>query len=295
MMEGILKEYPQQIKLALKVKKKISKDFNKILVCGMGGSGIAGDVLSNLMDNVPVFVNKNYTIPKFIDAKTLAFVISYSGNTEETIAAYKEVKKKTKNVVVITSNGKLFKLHKDAVLVPQGLPPRTTLPFQLFAILKILNLKGNNCIKIIEKFDTKKALRLAKKLKGKTPVVYASDKYSSVVLRWKCQFNENSKTLSIANVFPEMNHNEIQAKFPKNFKVILLRDKEDHKRVKKRMDIFKTFVKDVEEVEIKGADYLSKIMYAVYFGDYLSYYLAIENKVDPFDIKIIEKLKKLLG
>lgn len=279
---------------------KIKGKVDKIIVCGMGGSGVSGRILQDYTDKIPIFVNKGYDIPSFVDENTLAVIISYSGNTEETISAYEKIKKKTKQNFIISSGGILSK-EKDVVKVPQGFPPRYALPFLFFSMLSVLNNSGiikkdfemEEIVKNLKDINLDAAKELAEKLVGGIPLVYAPHGYGSVAYRWQTQFNENSKVLAHSQVFPEHNHNEIEAKLSTNFKPIMLRDSEAHKRINLRMDVVSEMV-DSEQVVLKGASKLSKIFYGILFGDLVSYYLALELGVDPGSQDRIEALKKKL-
>lgn len=315
MLKEIL-ELPKQIKEGLELagKTKIRGEINNILICGMGGSGIAGDILKDVYTKKPVYIVKNYFIPEFIGKNTLAFIISYSGNTEETLSAYKEALKKKCRVIVITSGGKLLKLAKKKrnkiIKVPKGFVPRTALAYLFFPILKILynsKLIKNfdediedllNILKI-EEFKNK-AKDLAGCLLNRVPLIYTSNKFEAVALRWKTQFNENSKVYAYYNVFSELDHNEVVPYYRRNrdFFVILIEDDEDYYKIRKRMEITKRFIArntDTVELEVFGETPLAKIFATIHLGDLTSYYLAIKRKVNPVSTKIIEDLRRELG
>ena len=191
---------------------------------------------------------------------------------------YKQAKKKTKKLVIITSGGILGKV-KGAILVPEGLQPRFALAYLFFPMWRILNKNIKEVIKTVD--SVKNDLGIAKKLYNKLPVIYSSDGYYSVALRWKQQINEDSKRLAVANVFPEINHNEIESKY-KNAKIIFLKNK-DEKAIK--------YLKNVTEVKLKGESKLAKIFYGISLGDYVSLNLAKLNKENYLKYKLIEKLK----
>lgn len=288
-MLDILKKFPGQVKEAVELTRNIKiSGFDKILVCGMGGSGISGYILRDLID-MPVFISQSYEIPKFVDSKTLVFVISYSGDTEETISMYKKVIKKTKKIFVITSDGKLSK-GKNVILVPEGLLPRMALAYLFFPMLVILkNSKVVRCdledvLKALKKVKISKAKKIAKKLYNKIPVIYAPSNYFGLILRWKQSLNEYSKQLAIANVYPEFFHNEVEADYNK-FKVVLFVDKID-----KKIREFKKMVK-IHEVKLYGNSLIAKMFYGIYLGDFVSYYLARLNKKDPLKEENIDRLK----
>lgn len=313
-MLDLIEKFPDQIKEAVLLVDKIMVKgvVNHIIVCGMGGSAIPGDFLRDYLRdeiNVPIIVNRDYNLPKFVNEKSLIFVVSYSGNTEETLSAYNEAKKRGAKIVCITSGGKLGKLCKESILIPAGIPPRLALAYLFFPILMVLQSSGlirkqhksiEETINLLEKFDDKEAQRLARKLYKRIPVVYASEKYRSIAYRWQTQFNEDSKILAHHNVFSEMNHNEIEAYsdlIEDNVVVIMIRDKEDLAKIKKRMNLTADIIKKhvgVTNIDLKGKCFLAKMFYAIHFGDYFSYYLAKLNNVDMIRTDKIEDLKKRL-
>lgn len=297
-----ISNFPDYVKQGYSLDKgfKVKERVDKIIVCGMGGSGIAGNILQDCADKIPVFVNKGYDIPSFVDENTLAVIISYSGNTEETLAAYEKIKKRTKKRFIISSGGILGK-EKDVVNVPEGFPPRYALPFLFFSMLSVLNNSGivkkdfdiKEVIGNLKSIDIDDVKKLAKKLVGRIPLVYAPEGYGSVAYRWQTQFNENSKVLAHSHVFPEHDHNEIEAKLSSNFKPIMLRDSGAHGRINLRMGIISEMI-NAEQVILKGDSKLSKMFYGILFGDFTSYYLALELGVDPGTQDRIEALKKKL-
>lgn len=313
--EGMYNEialFSDQCKEAFSHNEKVKGSFDKIIICGMGGSAIAGDLLKHLID-MEVFVVRDYVLPKIIDKHTLLIAVSYSGNTEETISCLKESLGLDCKVAVITSGGKAEDIAKQNQLayvnVPKGHQPRAALSYLLFSLLRLLDNSKimdayddvNEAIQLIE--DNIEELRnigksIAEKCVFKVPVVYASDKMSAVAERWKTQFNENAKQMAFWNEFSEMNHNEIlgYTLAPNNFLAILLRDDKDNERIKKRMDISKELMSKVpvEEVYAKGNSLLARMIYLTLIGDWASYFAAIQNEVDPTPVEIIENLKKKL-
>ena len=314
-MLKVIEEFPQQCKTALELPKGmyVSGKVDRIVVCGMGGSAIGGDLLRAYMRNakIPVFVVREYKVPNFVDENTLVFAVSYSGSTEETISAFEDALKKKAKIVAVTSGGYLGQTAKKVVKVPSGLQPRAALGYLFFPMLGVLansnliDVKSNEAAEMLDtlsKTGEFKAVgeRISKTIGEKTPIIYASDALSPVAYRWKTQFNENSKVPAFHHAFPEMNHNEIvgyQGMGRSDFIAIFIKDKDDNERVKKRMDITKEIISsrvDVEEVFTKGEHLLSRLFSGIYYGDFASYYLALANKVDPTPVNVIENLKKKL-
>jgi len=268
------------------------KPYKNILVCGMGGSGFPGYLLRDLIET-PVVIAQSYTIPHYVTQDTLAFIISYSGNTEETLAMLKETRKRTKNIVLITSGGKLSQEKERKIIVPKGMEPRDALPYLFFPMWAIIKGKDvKETIQILKKISIADAHKLAKNLMKKFPIIYASAENGAIALRWKTQINEDDKTLAIANVYPEMNHNEVEADFKKTY-TIILRDPYDHPRIQKRMNLTKKHL-HAKEIHLKGKSKLARMLYGVYYGDLTAYYLASLYKKDPYAYVFIESLKKRL-
>ncbi len=310
-----IEDFPNQCKTALELPKgmSISGKFDKIVVCGMGGSAVGGDLLKAYMHDskIPVFVIRDYKVPEFVDENTLLFAVSYSGNTEETISAYQDALKKKAKIVTVTSGGFLANEAKKVIKVPAGLQPRAALGYLFFPVLGVLANSGIVDVKgkeidelfgILSKTDDFKTVgeRIAKKIYGKTPLIYSSTLFGPVAYRWKTQINENAKMPAFNHVFAELNHNEIvgyQMMNKGDWTAVFIRDKDDHDRIKKRMDITKEIISsrvEVEEIFTRGEGMLSKLFSSVYCGDFVSYYLALLNKVDPTPVSVIENLKKKL-
>ncbi len=314
-MLKVIEDFPHQCKTALELTKgmSVSGKFNKIIVCGMGGSALGGDLLKIYMhkSKIPVFVVRDYKVPNFLDENTLVFAVSYSGNTEETLAAFEEAQKKNAKIVAVTSGGDLAYKSKRVIKIPSGLQPRAALGYTFFPVLGVLvnsniievdNDEIQEMLDILSKTNEFKSAgeNIAKKIKSRTPIIYSSDFLGTVAYRWKTQFNENSKSPAFYHTFSEMNHNEIagyQTMGKDKFMSIFIRDKNDNERIKKRMDITKEIISskvDVEEVFTKGEFLLSRIFSGIYYGDFASYYLALANRVDPTPVTVIENLKKKL-
>ncbi|HDP69320.1 MAG TPA: bifunctional phosphoglucose/phosphomannose isomerase [Actinobacteria bacterium] len=335
-MLGALEGFPEQCEKAISIAHKLvvpvlSEKPDSIAILGMGGSGISGDIVKILLDDeldIPIFVNKGYDLPKFMNKNTLVFAVSYSGNTEETLSAFEQAISLGAFVVSITSGGELAKRARDrnlpVVLIPSGLQPRASLGYLLFPILVVLEKLGligtekDDTDKVIDHLeqarrelsvknplDKNRAKQLAKRLIGKVPVIYGSDGITGVAaLRWKCQLNENSKIPAFYNIFPELNHNEtvgweLLEEITENFFLILFRDEHDHPRIKKRMDITHSLIQEhfngVFEVRAKGESKLERIFSIIYLGDFVSAYLAIIEGVDPSPVERIRVLKEELA
>lgn len=313
---AVLEDFPAQCRNAMALPKgvTVSGEIGTVVVTGMGGSAIGGDFLKSFMrdTNVPVFVNRNYHLPNFVDKYTLVFAVSYSGNTEETLSAFNEAKERGAKTIAITSGGKLAELCEKTIKVPENFQPRAALGYLFFPILGVLHNAGianvkneelNETLKMVK--DTEKykdtAQELVKKIDDRIPVIYSSELLGPVAYRWKTQFNENAKIPAFYHLFPEMNHNELvgfAGMDRQKFVVIMIRDDQDDERIRRRMDICKELMEehvDVIEVHAEGKSLLARMISTSYLGDFTSYYQAIRNRVDPAPVDIITKLKDKLA
>jgi glucose/mannose-6-phosphate isomerase len=350
-MIELLEEFPQKMRDALRLGEDFSiptnfsltsasnsvtapgsaQNFKNIVVLGMGGSAIGGDLLSNYLtdeSSIPIVVNRGYNIPKFVDENSLVFAVSYSGNTEETISALKKCLEVKARVIALTSGGKFAVLSQEnnfpVIKVPAGIQPRAAISYLFFPILKALERLGlikEKCGEIEETFNIIQELskeygakstiknNLAKKvalsLYQHLPLIYGSEGLlEAVAMRWKTQINENSKWPCFWNVFSELDHNEIvgyemENHINRQVKIVYLQDKEGSLRVEQRREITREIIKDkVAEFIVcttKGKGKMARMYSLIYLGDLVSYYLAILNQVDPSPVACIEDLKKELA
>ncbi len=334
-MKKLLTDFPKQVEDAVRIGHEAALHLpavpttRNIVVTGLGGSAIGGDLLRSYLSAelpVPFVVNRHYFLPEFVGPESLVIVSSYSGNTEETLAAHEDAVRRRARVICMSSDGKTARLaaryHQTLVTLPKGYPPRAALGYSFFAplvILARLKLIRSRERDILETLDllsrksrllaspdrTNPALRLAMKLNGKLPVIYSSaDRFDVVNLRWRGQIAENAKTLAFGHVLPEMNHNElvgwkVLTSVMKRIVVIMLRDAGDHPRVKLRMslteNILRSYADDVIEIASEGKSLLARMFSLIYLGDWTSYYLAVLNRVNPTPVEVIDFLKKKLG
>ena len=334
-MRKLLVDFPKQIEDAVVIGESRVAPFraralNNIVLTGLGGSAIGGDLLRAFTADqlpLPFIVNRNYSLPSFVDQRSFVIVSSYSGRTEETVAAHDDATRRKAKVLCISTNGEtefIAKKHNQPYIkVPAGLPPRAALAYSFFPLLmvfrkmKIITLQNKDIKETIKlltekasiynKLDRKKnlALNIAYELKDKLPIIYsASERFDAVNVRWRGQFSENAKVLAYGNLLPEMNHNELVGwnmlkRHMKTMKVIILRDKEDNQRVQIRMkitgDIVKKYSPNVIEAWSEGTSSLARMFSLVYLGDWVSYYLALLNETDPTPVKVIDYLKSELS
>ncbi len=319
-MAGLLDRFQEQIVEGYRLGQNIELpgDFGNIVICGIGGSALGGRIVKSYLGNrIPVYIVDDYVLPDFVDRKSLVFAVSYSGNTEETLEAFQEAVKRKLNIVAVSSGGKLAELAEKnkvpCVKLPQGIQPRMSYGYQVFSLLRVLEncriakkqpgLVENTAILIgKEKEKIKsKAKQLAKILVDKIPLIYSSKNSEAAAYKWKKNFNENSKAMAFSNVFPEHNHNELNGfvRTNGNFHIIFIKDKEDHPKVKKRMEIVRKIAEEkgigTSLIETEGSNLLERIIHTIYLGDWTSYYLALEYGIDPTPVEMVERLKKMLA
>ena len=320
------KHYAEAARLANSLSISYPKPAN-IVVAGMGGSAISGEILKDWTRNtitMPIEINRDYSLPAYADKNTLVLVTSYSGETEESLSAFLDATNRGCITVCISSGGALQKFAEKLSIphlrVPAGMAPRATLPY-LFMPLPILLEKTGlvsdvnpeisatiNALKIVSAANSpEKPLNdnfsksLASNICGTVPVVYGFEVYRAVVQRFKTQFNENSKLPAKWEVFSELNHNEIvgwedQGKLTKNFSALIIRDKAEPAEIRSRIEITKKLmqpaVSNMFEVWTQGETKMAKMLSTICIGDFTSVYLAILRKIDPTPVKTIDLLKK---
>ena len=294
-MIEILEEFPQKMKDALRLGEKFiiptnllpnpattttytatipARNFKNIVVLGMGGSAIGGDLLSDYLADelsIPIVVIRGYDVPKFVDESSLVFAVSYSGNTEETISTLKKCLEVKARIIALTSGGKLAVLSQEhnfpVIKVPAGIQPRAAISYLFFPILKALERLGlikersseiEETIGMLQDLsreycakspsENNLAKKVALSLYQHLPLIYGSEGLlEAVAMRWKTQINENSKWPCFWNVFPELDHNEIvgyeiENNINRQVKIIYLQDKEGLLRVEQRRGITRKII-----------------------------------------------------
>ena len=324
-----IQSFPEQIVESTKIIQNYSiirnDEISDIIICGMGGSAIGGDLCRNFLDsdiNLNIYVNRGYHLPNWASKNSLIIISSYSGDTEETKSCYEDCIKKSYSPLVLTTGGYLLSAAKSNknmyIQMPTGFQPRAALGFSFTLLFFILNKfslisKNNTFINEIDsivenlrKFNIeifendKSALEIAHQIYNKFIVIYSTRKHESISYRFRCQLAENSKIIALHNIFPEQNHNEIEAF--KNSKVqdiafVWLIDESDSKQNIKRMKITQNLLKDVGThsiIKINEVSRYERILKMVNYLDWISYYCAILNNTNPATIDKINKLKSLL-
>ncbi len=330
-------QFPSQFEDALRRTRQVrlpdwdSGKITGIVLAGLGGSAIGGDLVRSYLAErlkVPFLICRDYSLPHFVGSPSLVFMSSYSGNTEETLSAFQDASRRSAKIICMTSGGKVEELASKQSLpcikLPGGFQPRAALGYSFVPVLTVLEeigfVQGEQArVRSTQEFleesrdrygiqinaEKNEAKKLALRLHGKLPIIYAAgNHFDAVSTRWKGQMCENAKMLAFNNVFPEFNHNElvgwkVLSDCRDSLIVVILKDRQDHARIRKRMEIVKSIIEkqkvEVIEVESRGEDLLSRMFSLIQLGDFVSFYLAVLNREDPTPVKVIDYLKNELA
>ena len=298
-MKELIAKFGKQLDEALAISQNNSlqfrkKKFSQVYISGLGGSGIGATIVQDFVKDkldIPFTVNKSYNVHKSLDKNTLFIACSYSGNTEETIAAVKVAIKENAEVVCITSGGYLAEIAREnklkCIILPGGMPPRSCLGYSLTQLIHVLHQAGLLQLEVSKQFKGVTAMlekenrsikvrakSIAKKLNNTIPIIYSTVGYEGLVIRFRQQLNENSKMLCWHNVLPEMTHNEIVGWRSKNtqLSVIAFVDAKASAKNKKRLTYLiqtvKKYCKNITVVEPKGTTYWQRVFYHIHLGDW---------------------------
>jgi len=303
----------------------------RIVLFGMGGSAIAGDLVRSLIDregSLPFHVVRHYEPPAWITPEDFLIFSSYSGETEETVAAYRRLRELGAPASALTTGGTLLELaRQDGVptaMLPPGHPPRAALGYAFSTIVQVVShlgalLDGPERLEVaadvVEEVASacrrsvlqsrNPAKQLAIRLAGRAVVVVANDRtLGPVAVRWKGQLNENAKHLAWASPLPEMNHNEVDGyveprRVAESLAAVLLRDPSDHPRIQARFEWLKRYLRrkgiPVSTVQAEGGDAMTRLLTCTAVGDFVSFYLAVAHGTDPSDLPGVTALKKALA
>ena len=330
-----LHEFPEQCQRASQKVSSFDlpqeyTGLRKVIILGVGGWAIAGEMVRGLAlaeSKGLIWIHRDYDLPLFVDEDTLVIVSSYSGNTEETLYGFTESLKTPAKKLVLTTGGRLRELAEKegvpTVIIDYQAPPRAAFPYIFVTLLGIFQKIGwledksanlREMIQFLNKLSrdfiettplaSNPAKQLATKLWGHIIIIYGAGTLSPVAQRWKTQFNENSKTLAFFELFPELNHNavvgyELPSTAKERIFVVLLHSPLLHPRIQLHYEgtaklLDKSRISH-EFVEAAGETSLTQLMSLVLFGDYLSFYLAILNRIDPTPIDSIYFIKRYLA
>lgn len=309
-----------------------AEEIDNIVVLGMGGSGIAGDALAaaaNATLPVPVVVLKQLRTPRFVGPRTLAFAVSYSGDTEESLQMATRAFDAGARVVAVSNGGTLAELARARggvhVECPDGYLPRAAigaLVAPLFVALAGIGMlpEGDAWLDQAQRqlaarrekcrpdvpAPANPAREIARKIGTTIPIFYGGGALGAVAaLRWKCDVNENAKAPAFWNVYPELDHNEISGWGQHGdvtrqvFTLVELRHDFEHEELDRRFDLTRGLIEEtlvqVLELRAEGEGRLAQLLDLMYTGDWASCYLALDHDVDPGPIDAIFQLKDGLG
>ena len=321
-MRQLVSNFSNQLREALTIGesaelKSHSKNFKNVLITGLGGSGIGGTIISELITDrvaIPVLINKDYHIPNFVNEDTLVIASSFSGNTEETLNAFEIAKNKGAELSCISSGGALLDIAKEQSLnyikLPKGKSPRAMLSYsltQLFVLFEHYGLIDNFYIKeindtiaLIEREEENiiaEADKITEMIHDKIPIIYATQGFEGMAIRFRQQINENAKMLCWHHIIPEMNHNELVGWTEKNesLAVLFFRNESDFNKNQQRIEITKTVVSKYTPHSIdiwsKGNTAIQNTLYFIHLCDWVSVLLSDKRNVDPIEVRVIDYLK----
>lgn len=324
---GVAERQWQQLQQEFKLFSPSQPDHvQNIVFAGMGGSALAAVFAKSWLDiPEPFEIVRQYNVPSYVDADTLFIASSYSGNTEETLAALEQAEQKGAQIVILASGGKLAEIAKSKNypigLLPSGLQPRHATLYGLKALATLLDNAGitknrigeltaaanflkEACVKWAPTVPAAKnqAKQIAQELAGKSAVIYAGPLLSPAAYKWKIDINENAKQIAWCNQFPEFNHNEMlgwtEQPQQKPYEVIDLRSNLEHQQVQKRFEVTERLLSGKRPapliVTAEGGDLLEQLLWTMALGDFVSLYLALLNGLNPTPVDLIEKFKLAL-
>jgi glucose/mannose-6-phosphate isomerase len=330
-----LREFPAQCEIAYQMAKAFPlpdslKAARQVVVVGMGGSAIGGDLVGSLLvpeSRLPFEVCRGYDLPGFVGADTLVIASSYSGNTEETLSCFAQsLARRAKNLVITTGGTLLEKARANGVptfVFDYRAPPRAALPYSFVTLLCFMerlgvlpggvagleelpaSLRARSQL-LLESVPTAEnpAKQLAQRFHRRIGVVYGAELVAEAAHRWKTQINENSKAWAFYETVPEMNHNSVVGyEFPpalnQDIFVTLLESSFLSERVRIRYEVVRGLLAaagiDHASVSGVGETRIAQLMSLVLLGDYVSYYLAILNGTEPGPVRTIDHLKAELS
>ncbi len=324
---GLAQRQISQLKFAFDFEFEPKEEIRNIVVSGMGGSALAASMIVAWPGpKVPFVVNRQYSIPSFVDQHTLFIVSSYSGNTEEALSALDAAEATDAQIFVITANGKLEEIAHEKnypmAKIPSGIQPRMAAWYNYRALLELLETAGLESGLTDELESTSELLQqaasqwradvptkdnyakqIAEKIMGKTPVIFAGPGLSAAAYKWKISFNENAKNVAFYNQFPEFNHNEFigwtSHPIEKPFQPIELLSELEDERINKRFEVTNRLLSGrmpkAIEVQAEGESKLEHLLWTIMLGDFVSLYVALLNGINPTPVDLIEKFKEELN
>ncbi len=332
-MLGVVLRAPEQLAKAVDAARGIefrpARPVRNVLVTGLGGSAMGGDLIAQWAareGTVPVVVNRTYAVPSWVGADTFVVAVSYSGNTEETLAAFAEAARRGAMLAAVSTGGRLAEFAAKAsatfVRIEGGLQPRAALPRTFAPQAALLAAAGvlpdpwralDDAVEATRSLADdlapsasiarNEAKRVALALKDTVPVVYGADDLAPVARRWANTLNENAKVLAFWGAMPEMNHNELVGWAGDDdldrFTAVLLRHEAEHAQVKERFAFTQRLVQErggrVVQVAARGSGFAATAFSSTLVGDAASVYLAVLREEDPTPVDVIANLKARVG
>ncbi len=334
-MLGAIEGLPEQCRQAWEAARSLAlprhyQEIDTIIVVGMGGSAIAGDMLRRVVEGtsrLPILNLRHYDLPAFAGERTLIIASSHSGETEEVLSAFAQALRLPAKKLVITGGGRLLSVARDAEVPAFAYAfrgqPRAALGWSLMPLLAIAGTLGlaegvdeqvKEAVAVMEEVREQampvvippenQAKDIALRLYGKLPIIYGAQHLAEVARRWKTQINECSKSWAVFEELPEANHNSISgyahpSVIAETAQPVFLYSDLLHPRVQLRYQYTEDLVRsrDIQPISVKagGRGLLAQMLSLALFGDYVSYYLAMLNAVDPTPVRAIQDLKAWLA
>lgn len=334
-MLGRIAELPRQCRDAWTLAQAFElppgyRAAKQVVVTGMGGSAIGGALLAGLVADeatIPISIVRSYTLPACVGPEALVIGCSYSGNTEETLSAFREAREKGARLLAVTTGGQLAQLAHSwgapVLTFDYVSQPRAALGYSFVLLLGVLDRLGffsskeADLAEAIEVMEAQQveispqapqahnpAKALAGRLHGHLVVIYGAGFMEPVANRWKTQVNENSKAWAIFEGMPELNHNSVVGyEHPRELRdrlaVVMLTSALDHPRTAIRFQVTREILEErgiaCEVVTARGRSRLAQMLSTIHLGDYVSFYLAALNGADPTPVEVISVLKRRLA
>ncbi len=314
-MRDAILSLPAQLKWSPTVEGGAIPTADHFLLCGMGGSALAGGLILSCDPTLPLSLHRDYGLPfknETDRAGTLIIACSFSGNTEETLDAYRTAREAKRPLLVVTSGGELLtRAQRDGVpriVIPDpALPQRMAVGYFLRALALITGAEAiaQELVSVDGHLDPvateTEARAIAHRLSGRIPLIYASARYGAVAYFWKIMMNETAKLPAFTNVFPEQNHNELESFDSKPialFGIIALTTPDDHPRVARRFTLLGNILSPagvpIESILLAGATPAERVVRSVFLASFVALTLAEARGVDPSAVPVIESLKRQL-
>ncbi|MEK7185065.1 MAG: bifunctional phosphoglucose/phosphomannose isomerase [Patescibacteria group bacterium] len=291
------------------------KPATSSVLCGMGGSHLAASLLKIANPELDIYIHRDYGLPAFAEKRDSMYIASsYSGNTEEVLDFAEKAREKNFNVVAVATGGRLIAWAQEhtlpyIILPDTGIQPRMALGFSAIALAKLVDPSALSALANLAKsldplvFESS-GRQFAENLRGKVPIIYSSRANLPVAYNWKVKLNETGKIPAFYNVFPELNHNEMNGfdsagALAQNFYFIFLSDASDHPQIVRRMAVCKEMYEarglTVAQVELLGENPFTKIFNSLLLADWTAFALAEFYGNDPENVPMIEEFKKKIA